>query len=206
MSKKKAIKWLIGIDEAGRGPLAGPVTVGLFAVPISNQLVFQKTFFPKNIRDSKKLSESAREKMFSQMVELKKEGQIYFSHAHTTASLIDRIGITAAIKKGINKVLDKIPIEPCECDIRLDGLLKAPAQYCHQTTIIKGDEKEFVIALASVVAKVSRDRLMKKLDQKYPAYGFGRHKGYGTKEHYLALKKKGPSSVHRQSFLRQLTK
>jgi ribonuclease HII len=202
--KKEAIKWLIGIDEAGRGPLAGPVTVGLFAVVATEASELQKIIFPKKIRDSKKLSESGREEILKKLTKLKRTEKICFFHAHISSVMIDRIGITGAIKIGIGRVLEKTIIDSNECEVRLDGLLTAPAVYQRQKTIIKGDETEVVIALSSIVAKVRRDRLMKRLALRYPAYDFGRHKGYGTRGHLLAIRQGGLSAIHRRTFCTKL--
>lgn len=181
-----------GIDEAGRGPLAGPVSVGIFGMKPG----FRLKGFPKG-RDSKKMSEAEREKWFTIFVEEKKKGNVFFEVGFSSAALIDRKGIVFAIKKAMEKCLAEVS---SDSKILLDGALHAPERYADQKTIIKGDEKEKLIACASIVAKVSRDRLMKKLSKKYPEYLFEIHKGYGTKGHREAIVKNGLCFVHRKRF------
>ncbi|MBI2100100.1 MAG: ribonuclease HII [Candidatus Vogelbacteria bacterium] len=200
------IKYLIGIDEAGRGPLCGPVAVG--AVCCSKHQNGKHRMFAifgkKGIRDSKKLSPTRREEIFAEIKKLKKSGQLNFAVALVGHQIIDRRGIVTAIKIGIARCLKKILQHPMlqeDCLVLLDGGLRAPSRYLNQRTIIRGDESETVIALASIVAKVSRDRFMVRLAKKYPIYGLEKHKGYGTKAHYRALKKIGHSPIHRLSFL-----
>ena len=128
------------------------------------------------------------------------------THMHSTPALIDKKGISAAVWYGIKKVLAKIKPIPHLTEIQLDGLLCAPAIFKYQKTIVRGDETECAIALASIVAKVRRARLMCRLATRYPAYGFEQHKGYGTKRHYRAIQKNGLTKAHRCSFLKSLTK
>ena len=194
------MKALIGIDEVGRGPVAGPVAVGAF-------LVFDEVFleevksFSIPLRDSKQLSKIQREKWFEQILVWQTEGKCDFCVAAVSAGEIDLHGISKAIKKALAETLETL-----ECDsetlILLDGALHAPDVFNNQITIIKGDEKEPVISLASIVAKVTRDRHMTKLAERYPKYGFERHMGYGTEEHYTAIKKHGLTPLHRKSFLK----
>ncbi|MEK7136349.1 MAG: ribonuclease HII, partial [Patescibacteria group bacterium] len=185
----------------GRGPLAGPVTVGLLAIESKKLNFLKNKFFAGGVRDSKKLSAKKREAILAELNILQKAGWLKFACAHIEAEKIDSEGINQSIKNGIVQVLNKIKISPQECEVRLDGLLRAPVVYIWQTTIIKGDETEAVIALASVVAKVSRDRLMVRLGKKYPGYDFARHKGYGTKAHYDLIRKNGQCAIHRKTFL-----
>lgn len=198
------MKFVIGIDEAGRGPLAGPVTVGSFGTTEKTAKLILKNFFDGNLRDSKKLSEKKREEIFAKLSLLKKEGSVSFEVSHSTPKMIDKMGISYAIKTGIEKCLENLNIENYKLKILLDGLLKAPAKYKDQETIIKGDESSVFIACASIVAKVSRDRLMRKLAKKYPLYGFEIHKGYGTALHRNLIKKLGPSIIHRRSFCKNI--
>ncbi len=199
-------KYLVGIDEAGRGPLAGPVAVASFCVSAE----FHKTildFFPKRkIRDSKKLSPKRREEIFKMLKQAKFRREISLAVSFGSAGRIDKLGIAVVIRKSVEKVLARLPVEASECLVLLDGALRAPSRFLCQKTIIRGDETEAVIALASIVAKISRDRRMVSLAKKYPRYGFDIHKGYGTKRHYAALKKYGPSPVHRRTFLKNLVK
>lgn len=189
------IDYIIGIDEAGRGPLAGPVSIGICIVPVD----FDFTIF-KNLKDSKKLSEKRRNEILIQMKELQAKKIINFSVALVSNKMIDDKGIVFAITSAINALLNKVKIEQHKVRILLDGGLKAPEKYINQETIIKGDEKEPVISLASIAAKVTRDNHMVKLAKDYPEYGFEIHKGYGTKKHIEMIKKNGLSIVHRRSF------
>lgn len=190
------MKHIVGIDEAGRGPLAGPVAVGVVRVNID----FNKRFF-RGIKDSKKLTEKKREIWFELAKKKKQEGEIDFAVSLISERIIDREGIVQAISLGINKCLTKLKI-PKDSKIFLDGGIKAPADFIFQKTIIKGDEKVAVISLASICAKVMRDRYMVRLSKKYPKYGFDIHKGYGTLGHRQNIKKHGPTKVHRKSFLK----
>jgi ribonuclease HII len=193
-------RFVVGIDEAGRGPLAGPVAVGAVMITTS----FNKRFF-KNIDDSKRLTPDEREFWFDLAVEEKKSGNLDFAVSLISPEVIDRHGITHAIKLGIKRCLNKMKV-PYESQIFLDGSLHAPSEFIHQLTVIKGDEKIPIISLASIVAKVTRDKYMTKLSKKIPEYGFHVHKGYGTFMHRVAIKLHGPSKVHRTSFLKNINK
>ncbi len=194
------MKYIVGIDEAGRGPLAGPVAVGVVRIDAH----FNRRFF-RGIKDSKKLTEKNREVWFELLKKRRKEGQIDYSVSLISEKIIDKRGIVYAINLGINKCLTKLKISK-DSKIFLDGGIKAPADFIYQKTIIKGDEKVAVISMASVCAKVTRDRYMVRLSKKYPKYGFDIHKGYGTLKHRQSIKKYGPSKVHRRSFLKNLVK
>jgi ribonuclease HII len=191
---------IVGIDEAGRGPLAGPVAVG--GVRISH--TFEKKFF-KGIKDSKQLTEEERELWFALAEEARKKGDLDFAVSLVSEKVIDKHGIAYAIRLGIKRVLKALNISETESQIFLDGGIKAPEDFKHQSTIVKGDEKVPIISLASICAKVIRDRKMVKLSEKYPEYDFDLHKGYGTKIHRDAIKKYGPIELHRRSFLKNLT-
>ncbi len=193
------IKYIVGIDEAGRGPLAGPVAVGVTKLPEN----FDYRIFGK-LRDSKKLSEKKREEFFKVLQKLKKEKEIDFSVALVSSTVIDQKGIVYAISKGIEGCLKKLQIDPLETKVLLDGGLRAPSEFVNQTTIIKGDESEPSISLASIVAKVFRDHQMLKYANKYPQYQFELHKGYGTRLHLSAIKKYGLSTIHRKSFCKNV--
>lgn len=211
MERLNNIKYVVGIDEAGRGPLAGPVSVGVFGAEQKMEKWLLQNIFQNKLRDSKKLSPKKREEIYKKFVALRKKtlrlhsGQVFFAVSHVSNKIIDKIGISKAIQIGINKSLknyttsQKIEGNPLP-EIRLDGLLKAPEKFKNQKTIIKGDEKDVFIACASIVAKVSRDRLMCRLALKYPLYAFEVHKGYGTKLHYSLIQKYGISEIHRKSF------
>jgi ribonuclease HII len=190
------MKFLLGVDEAGRGPLAGPVAVGVVAV--SEGFVVEKEF--SGVADSKKLSEKKREKIFKMLESRAKLGDVYFTVEFENAETIDKEGIAVAIRKALARGVRALAPDSTSVHIQLDGSLKAPKEYS-QETIINGDELMPIISLASIAAKVLRDRLMVELSLKYPEYGFEKHKGYGTKVHYEALKKFGPCAIHRKSFL-----
>jgi len=197
--------YIIGVDEVGRGPLAGPVTVCATIVP--RRFVFGRANSDRP-NDSKKLSIRKREEWFLYAEEHPK---IFYATASVSPSVIDRIGISCATMLAVERSLKKLSstwspgLQVEEVEVLLDGLLHAPAKY-KQKTIIKGDEIEPIISLASIIAKVTRDKYMTNLAKKYPEYGFEKHKGYGTREHYKNIKKYGISDVHRKSFLRGLQK
>jgi ribonuclease HII len=207
-------KYLIGIDEVGRGPLAGPVAVGAFLIPVSNLIKTRKIF--RGVKESKQLNEKRREVWFAIIQNAQKEGTIDFHVSFQSEKIIDdrRRGLAYAIRTALKKSLDGVvnatntsihcgcQVTEDKCRVLLDGGLKAPAEYVNQETIIKGDEKEMVIALASICAKVLRDRKLVRLATKYPRYGFDVHKGYGTKAHYSAIKRHGMCMIHRRSFLK----
>lgn len=192
------LKYLVGIDEAGRGPLAGPVSVGVVVAPIEFKTVFKKYA----IKDSKKLSEKNRERWYKWLSKERRLGKVNFATALISHEVIDNKGIVYAVKLGIKRCLNRLNLRPSVCQVLLDGSLKAPLLFKNQTTIIRGDETVPIIALASIAAKVRRDRYMCRLAKKFPKYQFEIHKGYGTKAHYQALKKYGLSTVHRLSFLK----
>ena len=194
-------KYVVGVDEAGRGPLAGPVAVGVACVPKD----FDWKLLP-GVGDSKKLSPKNREAIFHCARELRRAGAIEWSVAMVGAPLIDTRGIVWAVKTGISRGLKRMTPAPTACTVKLDGLLQAPEQYTDQETIIKGDQKEKIIGLASILAKVTRDRYMERLatcDDLVP-YDFAAHKGYGTKTHRNAIKTHGISAIHRESYCRGL--
>lgn len=175
---------LAGIDEAGRGPLAGPVVVACCIMPLDEMV--------DKINDSKKVSEKNREKLF----EIIKE-RANCSVSIVGANVIDRINILQATKQAMRDCLDKIDPKP---ELTLIDAVKLDVPYEIQS-IIKGDATSYNIAAASILAKVTRDRLMRELDEKYPMYGFAKNKGYGTAEHIAALKKYGPCPEHRRTFI-----
>lgn len=192
-------RYLIGIDEAGRGPLAGPVAVGVVCLDIK-KLPRPRRFF-HGVKETKQLTPRQREVWWQKIKKLADVGNLRFAVSLVGHHLIDRQGIAAAVRLGIRRCLSRFVYRPQECLVLLDGSLCAPRRWVYQRTIIRGDETEPPIALASIVAKVRRDRRMLKLDKVYPQYFFREHKGYGTRKHYHALKKHGPSPIHRLSFL-----
>ncbi len=190
-------KCIIGIDEAGRGPLAGPVAVCAAAVEAGFDI---KAAFI-GVNDSKQMTPRARERVFEAVLVARAQGDVRFAVSYGSPTRIDTDGITRAVAYAVNECMSALAFAPTEVQVYLDGLLKAPEPY-PQKTVIHGDALIPVISLASVIAKVSRDRLMADLAHEYPQYGFERHKGYGTSAHYAALKEFGPSPLHRMSFLR----
>lgn len=184
-------KWIIGIDEAGRGALAGPVAVGAVLVPHD----FDFSVFSA-VRDSKLLSPKVRTQVFGEV----RRARVRHAVALVGATTIDKRGITAAVAEGIERILRRLAIDPDDVEVRLDGLLRAPEAYRFQRTIIKGDVTEPAISLASIMAKVTRDRKMERLAKDYPAYGFEVHKGYGTDHHCSCIRTHGLSAIHREYF------
>ena len=194
----KDIKFVVGIDEVGRGPLAGPVAVCAFKMPAKFNT---KSFGP--LKDSKKLKPKQRKEILAKLIKLKKNKVIDYFVSYESAQRIDKIGISKAIKNCLIKALKNIKAKPNECLVLLDGGLKAPEEFKNQKTIIKGDEKERAIAFASIAAKVSRDALMCKLAKKHKNYSFEIHKGYGTQKHCEAIKEYGLSLEHRKCFCKR---
>ncbi len=195
-------RWLIGIDEAGRGPFAGPVTLAVCVIPRRGA---RRRF--DGIRDSKKLSAPGREKWFRR---LKSDSDVFFCSTSVGPRSIDRFGIMGAIRQGLARLLKTATMRHIGLrqvgheEVLLDGSLFAPPAYC-QKTIIKGDEKIPVIAAASIVAKVRRDRYMVRLARAFPQYGFEIHKGYGTQLHRDRICQFGLSKVHRKTFCARYT-
>ena len=196
-------KWLIGIDEAGRGPLAGPVSVGVVLVP--SNFDWEQI---QGVNDSKKLSPEKREALFRQAQVLKREGKLDYAVAMVSAKVIDVSGIVPSVTRAMSQALKKIhrPDLCKEVAVKLDGGLKAPKEFLHQETIIKGDQKELSIGLASIMAKVTRDRYMERVGKqsKYARYELAVHKGYGTKAHRLAIKKHGCTDLHRVTYCKNI--
>lgn len=185
----------MGIDEAGRGPLAGPVAVGVVVAEKGYDFL---TAFP-GLNDSKKLSEKKREALYVLLQEEIKKGSVRAKVCFSSEGIIDRKGIAFAVRTALARGVQALAPDPTDVHIYLDGSLAAPKEYS-QETVIGGDATIPAIMLASVAAKVSRDRLMKRLALQYPAYGFEVHKGYGTKAHQEAIRALGLSKAHRKSF------
>lgn len=181
-------KLIAGIDEAGRGPLAGPVVCACVIMPLDEDKLID------GINDSKKLTEKKREELYDKII----ERAIAYSIVEVDERTIDRINILNATKHGMKRALDGLKVKP---DIVLIDAVKIDTDL-PQDNIIKGDAKSYNIASASILAKVYRDRLMKKLSVKYPQYNFAKHKGYGTKEHIENLKKYGKCELHRETFIK----
>jgi len=187
---------IIGVDEAGRGPVAGPVAVGVVLVEEGYDIL---AHFP-GLNDSKKLSEKKREILFKTLQEEMKAGNVKAVVCLSSARMIDDKGIAFSVRHALDRGIRKLLPNPEEGKVWLDGSLKAPPEY-RQETVIGGDGLIPAIMLASVAAKVTRDRLMLKTDEMYPLYGFATHKGYGTKVHMQAIRTYGPCEEHRKSFL-----
>jgi len=192
-------KYFIGIDEAGRGPLAGPLAVAgvLWRVDYD----YTKKF--SLVRDSKKISERKREDFYRLLNEEKKAGLLSYKVSFIKPKTIDNYGLTIALKRGVFSVLQRLSQNACFSYVFLDGALRAPDKY-QQKTIIGGDDIIPIISLASIVAKTERDKKMREYAKKYPEYGFEHHKGYGVRAHYRAIKKCGICPIHRTLFLRKL--
>lgn len=197
----------VGVDEAGRGPLAGPVAVGAALVPAD----FDWSLLP-GVGDSKQLSEKKRIAVYERAQELQAAGVLQVAVVMASAQEIDAVGIVPAIRQSLGEALQEVltrsglPLVSEQVLVKLDGGLKAPAAYLYQETIIKGDQKEQVIGLASIAAKVTRDRYMEALAtrQVFAVYDFARHKGYGTKAHRNAVVQNGLSAEHRVSFCKNI--
>ena len=185
---KNGIKYIAGIDEAGRGPLAGPVVVGV--------AIMREDSFIEGINDSKKISESKREKLYEKII----EEAIDWSVGIVDQTEIDRINILNATKEALHKAIEKLTIKPER--ILVDALDHIDTCGIPYTSIIKGDAKIYSISAASIIAKVTRDRIMREYDTIYPQYGFSKHKGYGTAAHIQALKEFGPCAIHRETFIK----
>jgi len=206
--------YIVGIDEAGRGPLAGPVSVSAVVMSVSDYSKIKtkirsikwliKNEFPA-LKDSKKLSEKQREQWYTQINNWKKEGILDFANTMVGAEIIDRDGISIVIKKSVARILKKLTnTDPENTHVVLDGSLYAPEIYGNQNTIVKGDELEPIISLASIISKVKRDRKMKGYASKYKRYEMEIHKGYGTEKHRKLIKKYGISKLHRRTFCKNI--
>lgn len=185
---KNGIGKICGIDEAGRGPLAGPVVVAAVIMPEDS--------FIEGVNDSKKVSEKKREKLYDEIT----KNAIAWGVGIIDEKEIDNINILNATKKGLTTALKQLSEKP---DIILvDALTKIDTLGIPYQSIIKGDAKSYSIASASIIAKVTRDRIMRQWDEVYPGYGFQKHKGYGTKAHIEAIKNNGICPIHRKTFVK----
>lgn len=185
---EEGIEYICGIDEAGRGPLAGPVVVGAVIMP--------KDSFIEGVNDSKKISEKKREKIYDQIL----DEAIAYSIGVIDRDTIDEINILNATKLGVKKAVSTLKQRPEV--IMVDALTGIDTDGIPYISVVKGDAKNYSIAAASIIAKVTRDRMMKEWDEVYPDYGFAKHKGYGTAEHIRIIKEKGPCLIHRKSFIK----
>ena len=181
------VGYICGIDEVGRGPLAGPVVAGAVILPEDCQILY--------LNDSKKLSEKKREELY----EIIMEQSIAVGIGYASHTRIDEINILQATYEAMREAISKLSVRP---QILLNDAVTIPMVEIPQVPIIKGDAKSVSIAAASIVAKVTRDRLMVKYSELMPEYGFASNKGYGSQEHIEALKKYGPSPIHRKTFIK----
>ena len=188
--QKEGIKYIAGIDEAGRGPLAGPVVVGI--------VIMKPDSFIEGINDSKKISEKKREKLYEQIT----NEAIAWGVGIVDQREIDEINILNATKKALHMAITGLETKPER--ILVDALEKIDTCGIPYTSVIKGDAKIYSIAAASIIAKVTRDRIMQEYDEVYPEYGFAGHKGYGTSKHIQAIKEYGPCPLHRKSFITKI--
>jgi len=200
----KKLVWIIGIDEVGRGPLAGPVYVCACAMRGTDYKKMSASWRAEGLNDSKKMTVKAREKWYKKAHELKQQGKVRFAIGKCTAKDIDTKGTAVAIKQCITEALAILALDPKKTRVELDGGLKAPIIYKNQGTYVKGDQKRKIISLASVIAKVSRDAYMVRLHKKYLQYGWGQNKGYGTATHRKAIKHYGTTIFHRKTFLTKI--
>ncbi len=185
-NKSENFKYICGIDEAGRGPLAGPVVVASVIMPRDSMI--------EGVNDSKKVSEKKREKLYDLIL----DEAISYGIGIIDQNEIDEINILNATKKGLTKSIKELKVKPDL--ILVDALTHIDTNGIPYESIIKGDAKSYSIAAASIIAKVTRDRIMREWDKIYPQYGFGKHKGYGTSAHISAIKEYGLCPLHRKSF------
>ena len=184
-------QYICGIDEAGRGPLCGPVVAGAVILSKNCDILY--------INDSKKLSEKMRDVLYDEIT----SGAIAWGVGIVSPERIDEINILQATYEAMRMAISNLNVTT---DILLNDVVIIPVFDIEQVKIIKGDAKSQSIAAASIIAKVTRDRMMAEYDKMYPGYGFAQHKGYGTKAHVEALKEYGPSPIHRKSFLTKILK
>lgn len=189
---EKGYTSIAGIDEAGRGPLAGPVVAAAVILP--------KGALIEGVNDSKKISEKKREKLYDDII----ENAIAWGVGIVDQTVIDEINILNATRKAMKLAIEKLNVKPDF--ILIDAEKKVDTNGIPYMPIIKGDALSISIGAASIIAKVTRDRIMREYDKIFPMYGFEKHKGYGTKAHVEALKEFGPCMIHRKSFLTKILK
>ena len=184
--KYEDLGWICGIDEVGRGPLAGPVVAGAVILPRDSKILY--------LNDSKQLPAKKRDELYDVIM----REAVAVGIGYASPARIDEINILQATYEAMREAISKLSVKP---DVLLNDAVKIPQVDIRQVPIIKGDAKSVSIAAASIVAKVTRDRLMEEYDKVLPGYGFASNKGYGSAEHIAALKEIGPSPIHRQSFI-----
>ncbi len=196
----KGAQSIAGIDEAGRGPLAGPVVVACVVMPRDSMI--------EGVNDSKKVSEKKREKLYDEIT----QEAIAYGVGIISQEEIDKINILNATKEGLTLAIKEMEKDLKEKQrgfekpeiILVDALTKIDTDHIPYRSIIKGDAKSYSIAAASIIAKVTRDRIMREWDEVYPMYGFAKHKGYGTASHIAAIKEYGLCPLHRRSFVKNI--
>lgn len=196
----KGAQSIAGIDEAGRGPLAGPVVVACVVMPRDSMI--------EGVNDSKKVSEKKREKLYDEII----QEAIAYGVGIISQEEIDKINILNATKEGLTLAIKEMEKDLKEKQrgfekpeiILVDALTKIDTDHIPYRSIIKGDAKSYSIAAASIIAKVTRDRIMREWDEVYPMYGFAKHKGYGTASHIVAIKEYGLCPLHRRSFVKNI--
>lgn len=181
--------YICGIDEVGRGPFAGPVVAGAVILPEDCRILY--------LNDSKQLSEKMREELYEEILDKAVAAEVGYS----SPARIDEINILQATYEAMREAVSKLPVKP---QILLNDAVTIPGILIPQVPIVKGDAKSISIAAASIVAKVTRDRLMKEYDKIMPQYGFASNKGYGSRAHIEALQKYGPTPIHRRSFIHRV--
>lgn len=184
---EQGYKYICGIDEVGRGPLAGPVVTCAVILPKDETILY--------LNDSKQLSKKKREELYDIII----EKAVAYSIGMSSEERIDEINILQATYEAMRMSIDNLKVKP---DILLNDAVKIPNVNIHQVPIIKGDTLSASIAAASIVAKVTRDRIMEQYDGIYPEYGFADNVGYGSAKHIEAIKKYGPSPIHRRTFIK----
>ena len=180
---------IAGIDEAGRGPLAGPVAAGAVILPADHDILY--------LNDSKKLSAKKRDMLFDQI----KEEAVAWAVGIVEPARIDEINILQATYEAMRLAIAQLQVKPT---VLVNDAVTIPGVTIPQIPVVKGDAKCISIAAASILAKVTRDRIMEEMDGRYPEYGFAKHKGYGTKEHMDAIREHGPCPIHRRSFITRI--
>ena len=183
--------YICGIDEAGRGPLAGPVVAGAVILPKNCEILY--------LNDSKQLSAEKREQLYDVIL----EHAVAVGIGIVSPQRIDEINILQATYEAMRQAIEKLNPQPA---VLLNDAVRIPQVAIQQVPIIKGDAKSVSIAAASIVAKVTRDRMMEQYEEVFPGYGFARNKGYGSKEHIEALQTMGPTAIHRRSFIGHFVK
>ena len=187
--RQKGYNYICGIDEAGRGPLCGPV--------VASAVILDKDIIIEGVNDSKKLTEKKREELYEKIM----SNALSVGVGMADINEIEELNILGATKLAMTRAVENLKIKPDY--VLIDGNQNVKTIEIEQKTLVSGDSKSLSIACASIIAKVTRDRLLRDMDEKYPEYGFAKHKGYGTKVHIEAIKKYGITDIHRPSFCKK---